>query len=73
MIERLAETQELRVTEEELDERVEEMAAKNEVSPSKVYASLQKSGQLEVLEREMTERKVFDFLKEQSETVAVNK
>jgi len=73
LIERLAETQELRVTEEELDERVEEMAAKNEVPPSKVYASLQKSGQLEALEREMTERKVFDFLKEQSETVAEDK
>jgi hypothetical protein len=32
-----------------------------------VYADLQKAGRLEMLERELTERKVFDFLKEQSE------
>lgn len=69
LLERIAETQELRATEEELDERIETIAEKNDVSPSEVYARLQKSGRLESLEREITEEKVFDFLKEQSEIV----
>lgn len=69
LIERIAETQGLRATEEEVDERIEAIAQKNDVSPSRVYARLQKSGRLEGLEREITERKVFDFLKGQSEIV----
>ena len=68
-IDRVAETQELRATEEELDGRVEEIAEKSGETPAKIYANLQKNDRLEVLEREITERKVFDFLKEQSEIV----
>jgi trigger factor len=68
-IDRVAETQELRATEEELDGRIEEIAEKSGETPAKIYASLQKNDRLEVLEREITERKVFDFLKEQSEIV----
>ena len=67
VIERIAETQGLAATQEEIDARVEEIAEANESTPAKIYASLQKAGRLESLEREMTERKVFDFLKEQSE------
>ncbi len=66
-IDRLSEIQELRATEEELDGRIEEIAKKSGDTPAKIYASLQKSERLEALEREITERKVFDFLKEQSE------
>ncbi len=66
-IDRLSEIQELRATEEELDSRIEEVAEKSGETPAKVYANLQKSERLEALEREITERKVFDFLKEQSE------
>ena len=66
-IDRLSEIQELRVTEEELDARIEEIAEKSGDTPAKIYANLQKSERLEALEREITERKVFDFLKEQSE------
>ena len=66
-IDRLSETQELRATEEELDSRIEEIAKKSGDTPAKIYANLQKSERLEALEREITERKVFDFLKEQSE------
>lgn len=69
LVERVAETQGLRATEEELDERIETIAEKNDVSPARVYARLQKSGRLERLEKEITERKVFDFLKDQSEIV----
>ncbi len=67
IIDRVAQTQDLHATEEDLDRRVEEIAAKNDTAPEKVYASFQKSGRLEALEREITERKVFEFLKGQSE------
>jgi trigger factor len=67
LIDRLAETQSLAASEDEIDERVETIAEANNSSPAEVYARLQKSGQLESLEREITESKVFDFLKSQSE------
>ena len=66
-IDRLSEMQGLRATEEELDSRIAEIAEKSGDTPAKIYAKLQKSERLEALEREITERKVFDFLKEQSE------
>ena len=66
-IDRLSETQDLRATEEELDGRIEEIAEKSGDTPAQIYANLQKSERLEALEREITERKVFEFLKEQSE------
>ena len=66
-IDRLSEIQDLRATEEELDGRIEEIAQKSGDTPAQIYANLQKSERLEALEREITERKVFDFLKEQSE------
>ena len=66
-IDRLAEIQELGATKEELDDRIGEIAEKNGDTPARIYASLQKGERLEALEREITERKVFDFLKEQSE------
>ena len=68
-IDRLSEIQDLRATEEELDGRIEEIAEKSGDTPAKIYANLQKSERLEALEREITERKVFDFLKEQSEVI----
>jgi len=66
-IDRLSEIQELGATEEDLDDRIEEIAEKSGDTPARIYASLQKGERLEALEREITERKVFDFLKEQSE------
>ncbi len=56
-------------TEDDIDARVEEIAEATASTAAKVYASLQKAGRLEMLEREITERKVFDFLKEQSEII----
>jgi trigger factor len=67
VIERLADTQGLRAKETELDERIEQLASKSGASTAEVYARLQKAGRLEVMEREITEEKVFGFLKEQSE------
>jgi trigger factor len=66
LIERIADTQGLDATEAELDLRIQEIAERGGSTPEKVYASFQKAGRLEALEREITERKVFDFLKQQS-------
>ncbi|MEX2472773.1 MAG: trigger factor [Gemmatimonadota bacterium] len=73
LIERVAELQGLAATEDDLDARIEEIAGQNDTEPAKVYAQLQKSGRLEALERELTERKVFDFLKSQSEIIEAPK
>jgi trigger factor len=67
LIGRIADTQGLGATEDDIDARVEEIAAANETTPAKVYASMQKSGRLDALEHDLTERKVFEFLMEQSE------
>ncbi len=67
LLEEVAETQGLVATEDDIDTRVEEIAEANGSTAAKVYANLQKAGRLEMLTRELTERKVFDFLKEQSE------
>ncbi len=67
VIERIAETQGLKATDDEIDQRIEEIAAANKNTPAEIYARLQKSGRLEMLEREITEKKVFDFLESQSE------
>jgi FKBP-type peptidyl-prolyl cis-trans isomerase (trigger factor) len=65
-IERVADTQQLRATEAELDERIEGLATRNQMSPAETYARLQKAGRLQTIEREITEEKVFRFLKDQS-------
>jgi trigger factor len=67
VIDRLAEAQGLTATDDEIDQRVEEIAAANQTTPAKVYASLQKAGRLESIERELTEKKVFSYLESQSE------
>jgi trigger factor len=67
LVDKVAQTQQLEASEDELDERIEEIAGKNDTDPAKIYAELQKAGRLEALEREITEAKVFDFLKSQSE------
>jgi trigger factor len=69
VLDRVAETQGLTATEEELDARIEEIAGRNDTTAAKVYAELQKAGRLEALERELTEAKVFEFLKGQSEII----
>lgn len=67
VLDRIAQARNLDTTEEEIDQRIEEIAERNGSTPEKIYASFQKAGRLEALEREITERKVFDFLKSQSE------
>jgi trigger factor len=69
VIDRIGTTQDLRATEEEIDERIEGIAEQHGANPAEVYGRLQKAGRLEELEREITEQKVFAFLKERSEIV----
>jgi trigger factor len=66
VIERVAEAESLRATQEEGDARVEEIALRQKRDPGEVWAQLQKSGRLESLEEEITERKVLEFLKSKS-------
>lgn len=69
VVDRVAEMHDLQASEDEVDDRVQEIADANDANASEVYARLQKAGRLEQLEREITEGKVFDFLKEQSTVV----
>ena len=66
LVDRVAELQSLRATEDEVDDKVQDIADKNDAKPAQVYANLQKSGSLEALERELTETKVYEFLKGES-------
>ncbi len=65
-IEELAKQKELTATADEIDDRIEEIAERSGTEPGELYARLQKAGRLEQLEREITERKVFEFLKSES-------
>ena len=62
----LAEAHGLTATDDDVDARVEAIAQGAGTDVSKVYAQLQKAGRIEQIERELTEKKVFEFLKEQS-------
>jgi trigger factor len=72
VIDELARSRELHATPEEVDTRVEEIAERSGTPPGEVYARLQRSGRLERLEQEITEDKVFDFLKSGSTIVDVS-
>jgi trigger factor len=67
VIDELARSRDLEATQDEVDERIEAIAERSDTSPGEVYARLQKAGRIESLEREITERKVFEFLKGESE------
>lgn len=66
VVERIAEDQGLRASQDEIDARVEELAATHGRTPSEVWLQLEKTGQLQALENEITEEKVFDYLKSQN-------
>ena len=66
IVERIAETQGLRAAQDDIDARVEELAAEHGRTPSEVWLQLEKSGELQVLESQLTEDKVFDYLKSQN-------
>jgi trigger factor len=66
VIETIAERQNLKATESDIDARVAEVAEKRSADPGQVYASLQKAGRIRELERSITEDKVFAWLMEQN-------
>ncbi|MBM3885150.1 MAG: trigger factor [Gemmatimonadetes bacterium] len=62
VIETLATREGLTATEQDLDEKVAELATARGQEPGAVYASLQKAGRLRELERSLTEERVFSWL-----------
>lgn len=62
IIDTIAETEGLKATEADIDERVADVAAKRGADPGQVYASLQKAGRLREIEQSITEDKVFNWL-----------
>ena len=66
IVDAVADSEGLRATQDDIDKRVEELAERHGMSPSVVWLQLEKSGQLESLEREITEDRVFQHLLAQS-------
>jgi trigger factor len=62
ILDHVAEKENLRSTEQELDQRVAELARRRGVEPGQLYASLQKANRLNELTRTLTEEKVFAHL-----------
>ena len=69
VIDHVAEVREIHATEDEVGQRVAEFAEMGGTTPAQTRAQLQKAGRLDGLEREITERKVIEFLREQSEII----
>lgn len=63
VVEHLAEREGLRPTADDVDARVEALAEKNGRSPSDVWVELERSGQMQALESEILEDKVFEHLR----------
>jgi trigger factor len=62
----VVETQNLRATEAELDQKVQELAERRGIKPAELYASLEKAKRLRDVARSITEEKVFTYLLSQS-------
>lgn len=62
IIETIAQRENLKSTEADIDTRVADVAAKRGADPGQVYASLQKAGRLQEIEQSITEEKVFAWL-----------
>ena len=66
VLDAVVEQQKLYATEAELDERVQQLAARRQVPAGQLYASLEKAKRLRDVERSITEEKVFAYLLSQS-------
>ena len=66
VLDEVMETHDLRATKAELDQRIQALAARRQMPPEQLYASLEKAKRLRDLERSITEEKVFKFLLSQS-------
>ena len=68
-VDSLARANDLFATPLEVSEHVDEIARGNGVEPETVEAGLRRNGRMQSLEREITEGKVFEFLKQQSDII----
>lgn len=66
IVETLAETESLKASEADVDDKVTDLASKRGQNPGQVYAALQKAGRLAELERGITEDRVFKWLFERN-------
>lgn len=66
VLDHVMEAQQLRATEAELDQRIQELAERRGMPPAQLYASLEKAKRLRDVERSITEEKVFTYLLSQS-------
>ncbi|MGD0483592.1 MAG: trigger factor [Gemmatimonadales bacterium] len=62
ILDAVAEKEKLACSEQELDTRIAELAARRNETPAAVYGALEKAGRLRELERSITEEKVFAHL-----------
>ncbi len=66
VVEHIAEREGLRATADDVDARVEKLAEQHGRSPSDVWVELERSGQMQSLESEILEDKVFEHLRASS-------
>ncbi len=66
VLDHVMDAQQLRATEAELEQRIQELAERRGMPPGQLYASLEKAKRLRDVERSITEEKVFAFLLSQS-------
>ncbi len=66
VLDTVVESQNLRATEAELDQRIQELAERRGMKPAELYASLEKAKRLRDVARSITEEKVFAYLLSQS-------
>jgi trigger factor len=66
VVETLADREGLRATSDDLDQRVEALAQQHGRQPGDVWLELEKSGQLQQLESQITEDKVLEWLRQQN-------
>jgi trigger factor len=62
VVETLAQRESLTATEQDVDDKIGEMAKTRGADPGKLYATLQKAGRIRELERSITEDRVFGWL-----------
>jgi len=66
VLDHVVESQSLRATEAELDEKIQQLAERRGMKPAELYASLEKTKRLRDVARSITEEKVFTYLLSQS-------
>ena len=66
VLDHVVETQNLRATEGDLDQKIQELAERRGMKPAELYASLEKAKRLRDVARSITEEKVFTYLLSQS-------